>query len=320
MTPEALRRRMAHGNIYAADKVDAALGNYFRVGNLVGAARAGAAVGGRQGRRRPPGLHGGPGHRGPVGDPRACGRGGDRRAERRVPHPARGPHGPAGQGRPARACTCRPPTGWPTSPPDLLDAHRRLLADLGGEYHEVIGGEVAARADPVRPGRERHPARARRHPPQPLGRADPRLGHQRRAARGRRRIDVHVISDERRRRRRRPGRRARVAGAAPSPAPPVGPSPDGRRPARRSSGIPLLTAGAGPAAQPRQPVHRHAAVPGARPGRGRDRWAVAGAAWRPWSPRWRSTGTSPSRSTPSPSPRARTSSRSATFLVVAARS
>ena len=34
MTPEALRRRMAHGNIYAADKVDAALGNYFRVGNL----------------------------------------------------------------------------------------------------------------------------------------------------------------------------------------------------------------------------------------------------------------------------------------------
>jgi two-component system, OmpR family, sensor histidine kinase KdpD len=34
ITPEALRRRMAHGNIYAADKVDAALGNYFRVGNL----------------------------------------------------------------------------------------------------------------------------------------------------------------------------------------------------------------------------------------------------------------------------------------------
>ncbi len=34
MTPEALRRRMAHGNIYAADKVDAALANYFRPGNL----------------------------------------------------------------------------------------------------------------------------------------------------------------------------------------------------------------------------------------------------------------------------------------------
>ncbi|MFI0450263.1 ATP-binding protein [Actinomadura sp. 6N118] len=34
MTPEALRRRMAHGNIYAPEKIDAALGNYFRIGNL----------------------------------------------------------------------------------------------------------------------------------------------------------------------------------------------------------------------------------------------------------------------------------------------
>jgi two-component system sensor histidine kinase KdpD len=34
MTPEALRRRMAHGNIYHPEKVDAALGHYFRLGNL----------------------------------------------------------------------------------------------------------------------------------------------------------------------------------------------------------------------------------------------------------------------------------------------
>ena len=34
MSPEALRRRLAHGNVYAPEKVDAALGNYFRVGNL----------------------------------------------------------------------------------------------------------------------------------------------------------------------------------------------------------------------------------------------------------------------------------------------
>ncbi len=34
MTAQALRRRMAHGNIYKPDKVDAALGNYFREGNL----------------------------------------------------------------------------------------------------------------------------------------------------------------------------------------------------------------------------------------------------------------------------------------------
>lgn len=34
MSPEALRRRLAHGNVYQADKVDAALTHYFRVGNL----------------------------------------------------------------------------------------------------------------------------------------------------------------------------------------------------------------------------------------------------------------------------------------------
>ena len=32
--PEALRRRMAHGNIYKPEKIDAALSNYFRPGNL----------------------------------------------------------------------------------------------------------------------------------------------------------------------------------------------------------------------------------------------------------------------------------------------
>jgi len=34
MSPEALRRRMAHGNIYPPEKVDTALGHYFRIGNL----------------------------------------------------------------------------------------------------------------------------------------------------------------------------------------------------------------------------------------------------------------------------------------------
>ncbi len=34
MTPQALRRRMPHGNIYPAEKVDASLANYFREGNL----------------------------------------------------------------------------------------------------------------------------------------------------------------------------------------------------------------------------------------------------------------------------------------------
>ncbi|HRI97071.1 MAG TPA: histidine kinase, partial [Nocardioides sp.] len=34
MSPDALRRRMAHGNIYRPEKIDASLTSYFRVGNL----------------------------------------------------------------------------------------------------------------------------------------------------------------------------------------------------------------------------------------------------------------------------------------------
>ncbi|MFJ5232032.1 ATP-binding protein [Kitasatospora sp. NPDC088391] len=34
MSPQALRRRLAHGNVYAPEKVDAALAHYFRPGNL----------------------------------------------------------------------------------------------------------------------------------------------------------------------------------------------------------------------------------------------------------------------------------------------
>ncbi|MGZ4651111.1 MAG: histidine kinase, partial [Kineosporiaceae bacterium] len=34
MAPEALRRRLAHGNVYPPVMIDAALGNYFRIGTL----------------------------------------------------------------------------------------------------------------------------------------------------------------------------------------------------------------------------------------------------------------------------------------------
>lgn len=34
MSPDALRRRMAHGNVYRAENIDASLTSYFRVGNL----------------------------------------------------------------------------------------------------------------------------------------------------------------------------------------------------------------------------------------------------------------------------------------------
>ena len=49
MTPQALRRRMAHGHIYPAERIDTALGNYFREGNLTALPGVGVAVGGRPG-------------------------------------------------------------------------------------------------------------------------------------------------------------------------------------------------------------------------------------------------------------------------------
>lgn len=52
MSPQSLRRRMAHGNIYAPEKVDAALSNYFREGNLTALRQLRAAVARRPGRRR----------------------------------------------------------------------------------------------------------------------------------------------------------------------------------------------------------------------------------------------------------------------------
>ncbi|WP_179797366.1 sensor histidine kinase [Actinomycetospora corticicola] len=35
ITPEALRRRLAHGNVYPAERIDASLAHYFRPGNLI---------------------------------------------------------------------------------------------------------------------------------------------------------------------------------------------------------------------------------------------------------------------------------------------
>ena len=51
MSPEALRRRMAHGNIYKPEKIDAALAQLLPARQPRGAARARAAVGRGPGRR-----------------------------------------------------------------------------------------------------------------------------------------------------------------------------------------------------------------------------------------------------------------------------
>ncbi|HEY4375850.1 MAG TPA: histidine kinase, partial [Acidimicrobiales bacterium] len=141
MTPEALRRRMAHGNIYAADKVDAALGNYFREGNL-GALRELALLwladkvdDALQGYLDDHGISS-------TWETRervvvavtgaASGAQLIRRASRiaaRAKGDLVGVH-------------VRTDDGLAAARTSQLEEHRRLLEDLGGTYHEVVGSEV----------------------------------------------------------------------------------------------------------------------------------------------------------------------------------
>ncbi len=82
MTPEALRRRMAHGNIYAAEKVDAALAALLPPRKPGGTARARASVARgprRRGARRVPRAAW---HHRHLGDTRACRRRAHRRSRR----------------------------------------------------------------------------------------------------------------------------------------------------------------------------------------------------------------------------------------------
>jgi two-component system, OmpR family, sensor histidine kinase KdpD len=141
MAPEALRRRMAHGNIYKADKVDAALANYFRVGNLSAlrelallwtADRVDEAL---RVYRDAHGIH----------------RPWETR-ERIVVAVTGAPSGETLIRRASRMATrshaelvgvhVRSDAGLATAS-DQLDENRQLLADLGGVYHEVVGADPA---------------------------------------------------------------------------------------------------------------------------------------------------------------------------------
>ena len=141
MTPEALRRRMAHGNVYPAERVDTALANYFRLGNL-GALRELALLWVAD--KVDESLHttwrrtGS----GDVGDARTRRRRAHRQPERRGAHPPGGPHGPAGSGGADR----RPrPIGDGLARDDAAArGHRRHLEELGGTVHEVVAPTSAA--------------------------------------------------------------------------------------------------------------------------------------------------------------------------------
>jgi two-component system sensor histidine kinase KdpD len=142
-TPEALRRRMAHGNIYGPEKIDAALANYFRVGNL-GALRELALMWtadrvdeALEQYREAHGITGPWETRERVVVAITGAPGGEdvlRRAARmamRTRGELLGVH-------------VRPADGLTGPSPDRLAELRRMLAELGGEYHEVSGGDVAS--------------------------------------------------------------------------------------------------------------------------------------------------------------------------------
>ena len=274
MTPEALRRRMAHGNIYAAEKIDAALANYFRPGNLAAlrelallwvADRVDDAL--EDYRER----HG-------ITEPWET-------RERVVvavtgapgadaPHPAGRPHRPARPHGELLGVHVRTDDGLAGDDDGRVDEQRRLLEELGGTYHEIAGQRRRRRPGRLRPGRERHPARARR---QPAVAGSPSWSGAR-SSTGSCGCRARSTSTSSRTDRRRRGRRR----AAPCPA--VRRHPAALPPRRRAAGLgaggaracPLLTAVLVPMRDDVEPAERPAALPAARGRRGHGRRAGPG--------------------------------------------
>ncbi|MEU9154975.1 ATP-binding protein [Streptomyces sp. NPDC048417] len=144
MSPQALRRRMAHGNIYTSDKVDAALSNYFRPGNLTALRelallwvadrvdeylkqyrsehRVSAIWGSRE--RIVVGLTGGPEGRTLI-----------RRAARLAEK---------GAGGEVLAVYISRSDGLTSASPKELAVQRTLVEDLGGTFHHVVGEDIPA--------------------------------------------------------------------------------------------------------------------------------------------------------------------------------
>ncbi|WP_330173219.1 sensor histidine kinase KdpD [Streptomyces sp. NBC_01498] len=142
MSPQALRRRMAHGNIYQPDKVDAALSHYFRPGNLTAlrelallwtADRVDEYLQQYRGEhnirttwqareRIVVGLTGGPEGRTLI-----------RRAARMAAK---------GSGSEILAVYIARSDGLTSASPKELAVQRTLVEDLGGTFHHVIGDDV----------------------------------------------------------------------------------------------------------------------------------------------------------------------------------
>ncbi|MGZ4199636.1 MAG: universal stress protein, partial [Thermoleophilia bacterium] len=144
VAPEALRRRMAHGNIYPPERVDAALSNYFRTGNLTALrelALLWTAERVDEGLQRYRHEHG-------IDQPWET-------RERIVVALTGGPEGDTLIRRAARiaartagadllAVHVVRTDGLTGADPGLLARQRTLIESLGGSWHQVVGDDIAA--------------------------------------------------------------------------------------------------------------------------------------------------------------------------------
>ncbi len=142
MTPEALRRRMAHGNIYPAEKIDAALTHYFRAGNLAALRElallwlADKVDEGLQRYRAAHGIHGTWEARERVAVALTGGPEGETLIRRAARIAARS------SGGDLLAVHVTRSDGLTGADPAALAAQRRLAESLGGTYHQVVGENV----------------------------------------------------------------------------------------------------------------------------------------------------------------------------------
>ncbi len=143
MTAEALRRRMAHGNIYSAEKIDAALTNYFRVGNLSALRElallwlADKVDEGLQRYRQAHDIRGTWEARERVVVALTGGPEGDTLIRRAARIAARSTGGDLLAVHVTRS------DGLTGANPAALASQRRLAESLGGTYHQIVGDNVA---------------------------------------------------------------------------------------------------------------------------------------------------------------------------------
>jgi two-component system sensor histidine kinase KdpD len=142
MTAEALRRRMAHGHIYPSEKVDAALSNYFRPGNLNAlrelallwvADRVDEVL---QRYRTEHGIHATWEARERVVVALTGGPEGETLIRRAARIAARSSHGDL------LAVHVTRPDGLAGADPAVLARQQHLVESLGGSYHQVAGDDI----------------------------------------------------------------------------------------------------------------------------------------------------------------------------------